>query len=247
MMTFAESRGLKPAAILAAKHPHGERIRYAGGCRCDLCRAANSAYEMARQKERRAGNWNGCVPAEKAKLHMARLTALGVGRRAIAYASDVAETVLMDVRSGRKTKIRALTERRILAVTPEMALDHALIPAAPTWALVDALLKAGFTKCRIAQGIGQNNGALQLGRTQVTVRNAYLVQKLHGDLIDSEAALTDATPTWYWIKQLRGEGYTDKQLARELGFADGELRIGKSRVSLCLARQVVAMHERLTT
>jgi len=29
---------------------HGTRARYRRGCRCDQCRAANSAYELSRRK-----------------------------------------------------------------------------------------------------------------------------------------------------------------------------------------------------
>lgn len=241
------ARGLRPAAALAAGRDHGDRLRYVAGCRCSLCRAANSAYERERQTARLAGDWNGIVPAAKARSYMAHLSAQGVGRRAIAIASDVSHTVLQEIRTGRKTKIRALTERRILAVTVDMALDGALVPAKETWALVDALLKAGFTKRQIAHGIGQTNGALQLSREQVTVRNADQVRKLHARLIDSDEALTDAKPTWRLLDHLRIEGYTDKQLCRALGLPDDVLQISKIRISLRMVRLVKQVHERLTT
>ena len=67
--SFLAQRGLKPASELAAKRPHGDRLRYVAGCRCDLCRKANSTYERERQKARAAGDWNGIVDAAKARQH----------------------------------------------------------------------------------------------------------------------------------------------------------------------------------
>lgn len=240
------ARGLKPVADYAQQRQHGDRLRYIAGCRCDLCRKANSAYERSRQQARRLGDWNGIVPAGKARTHMLALQALGVGRRTIADVTDIAETILSEIRAGTRKNIRARTERLILAVTADMAADGALLPAAPTWALVKALVRSGFTKLSLARRLGQKGQGLQLGKEFVTVRNAERVKKLHRELMASDEALIPAGPTLRFINELRGEGFTDKQLARHLGFADGELRIGRQRVTRGLAQQVSAMHERLT-
>lgn len=240
------ARGLKPVSAYAQQREHGDRLRYIAGCRCDLCRKANSAYERSRQQARRSGDWNGIVSAGKARAHMLALQAQGIGRRAIADVTDIAETILSDVRAGTRPNIRARTERLILAVTPEMAADGALVPAAPTWSLVAELVRAGFTKHSLARRLGQKGQGLQLGKDYVTVRNAERLKKLHRELMDSDEALIPAGPTLRLIDELRREGFTDKQLARQLGSADGELRIGRQRVTKGLALQVAAMHERLT-
>jgi len=184
-------RGLKPVSILAAGRPHGDRLRYVAGCRCAECRAANAAYERGRQAERAAGNWNGVVSAERARHYLKQLSAQGVGRRAVAEASDVSHSILTEVRTGRRTQIRALTERRILAVTVGMALDHALIPAGPTWRLIGELTAAGFSQVFLAQRLGYKR-ALQFDRKEVTVRNAARVRRLHRELIDSDEALVSS-------------------------------------------------------
>lgn len=62
-MNAIESRGLKPVAELAEQRSHGDRLKYLAGCRCVPCRAANSRYEVARAAARKAGDWNGLVPA----------------------------------------------------------------------------------------------------------------------------------------------------------------------------------------
>lgn len=145
------ARGLKPVGEYAQRRAHGDRLRYLGGCRCDLCRKANSTYERARQIARRAGDWNGIVPAAKARAHMLVLQKQGLGRRTIADVTDIAETVLVGIRAGTRTNIRARTERLILGVTNDMAADHANVQASPSWKLINELLRAGFTKVSLAR------------------------------------------------------------------------------------------------
>lgn len=173
---------LKPAAELGAEKPHGARLRYMGGCRCDACRKANSAYENERQKARRAGDWNGIVPADRARAHLLALSRSGVGRRTVRDCSDVADTVLHAVRTGRKTHIRARTERLILAVTKAQAADHALIPAKPSMRLIAELREEGYTVKFLAQRLGYTNPSLQFNERRITVRNADRIKRLHLEL-----------------------------------------------------------------
>ena len=171
-------RGLRSAEDLAAERPHGTRLRYLGGCKCFKCRRANSDYERARTAARAAGDWNGLVDAIAARKHILALSKKGIGRRMVAEASDVAQTVIAEVRAGKKLKIRARTERRILAVTPACRGDAALVPAGPTWERIRWLLEEGFTKSRIAIELGKKTRALQLNRDWVTARNAAAVEAL---------------------------------------------------------------------
>lgn len=243
--SFLAQRGLKPAAELAANRPHGERLRYIGGCRCDLCRKANTNYERERQKARAAGDWNGIVDASKAREHLLKLSEQGVGRRAVSAASDVAETVLMDIRSGAKSRIRARTERQILAVTPEMASDHALVDAGPTRKLIRDLLKAGFTKSRLSAEMGTNGRALQLAKDQVTVRNAARMASVHARLMASDEVLVPAGQSLRRLKALRGEEFTEKQLARWLELPDDEYKIPARRLARGLEQRILTLFERL--
>lgn len=172
------ARGLRPIAELAADRPHGTRLRYLAGCKCFHCRRANSDYERERQAARAAGDWNGFVDASAARAHLRKLARRGVGKRMVASVSDVALSVLQDVRSGRKRRIRARTERKILAVTTAARGDKALVPAGPTWERIEWLLSEGFTKGRIALELGRKTRALQINRHRVTVRNAAKVEAL---------------------------------------------------------------------
>lgn len=178
-MTAARPDGLKPASVLGASRDHGDRLRYVGGCRCDLCRKANSAYECARKKAREAGDWNGMVDAEKARKHLLMMSRKGVGKRAVHDATDVALSVLLDIRTGRKLRIRARTERLILGVTTACRSDAAKIPAERTHALIADLLEEGYTRKRICQERGVKLPAIQLGKRRVLVKTAAQIERIH--------------------------------------------------------------------
>lgn len=173
---------LKPASELAAAKPHGVRLRYMGGCRCDACRRANTLYETERAKARKAGDWNGIVPADRARAHMKALYRQGVGRRTIQACTDIADTVLSEIRTGRKKRIRARTERLILAVTKAQAADHALISSKKSHALIAELLAEGYTTKFLAKRLGYVNPTLQFNERQITVRNAGRIERLHREL-----------------------------------------------------------------
>jgi hypothetical protein len=165
----------------AAQRPHGTRARYMGGdCRCLLCRAANSRYECDRRRRRAEGDWSGIVPASRARTHMRQLSRIGVGRNSVAAAADVSRTILAHIRSGRRRKIRASTERKILAVDAQARADGALVPAGPTWRLLDNLIESGYTKTQIAAWLGSRTKfpALHFPRTWIEARTASNVERL---------------------------------------------------------------------
>lgn len=173
------ARGLRPASELAADRLHGERLRYVGGCRCELCRAANTRYENGRRAARKAGDWNGVVPADRARAHIRKLKKHGLGRRAIAEAAGVREQMVWEIRKGRKLRLRARAERRILAVTKEMISDRALVPAKRLWDRINQLLEEGYTKTFIKDQLGYKSSGLQFNRSRVTARNRENVERLY--------------------------------------------------------------------
>lgn len=177
-MSGIPNRGLRSAEQLGRRRAHGERLRYMAGCRCFHCRRANSDYERQRGIARRNGDWNGIVSAAKARHHMLELRRQGVGRRSIQASTDIANSVLSEIVAGRKRRIRARTERLILAVTIQQAADGAYVDARKTWVQIRQLLREGFTKARISAEIRQAGRALQLGKRRVTVRNAAAVNRL---------------------------------------------------------------------
>jgi hypothetical protein len=182
----------RPADLPSSAHfqqlPCGTRAKYvAGGCHCMLCRAANSRYECERAAARKRGEGNGLVSAARAQAHLRWLLSKhGVGRRAVRAASDVGETTLQEIRSGRKTKIRAQTERRILAVDRLCVSDHALVPARRAWALLKRLKADGYPALRLVRFLGGKSSGLQFGRVMMTARNVRRVERLYRELMAEE-------------------------------------------------------------
>lgn len=247
-MTTHILNGLRPVAALAADRPHGDRLRYMAGCRCKECRGANTAYEKQRAIARKAGDWNGFVGAARARSHLAVLSAAGVGRRQVADASGVADSILFKIISGDRAQIRARTERSILAVTQAAAADRALIDAGPTWVLLDELLATGYTKTQLAHELGYKTHALQIGQHQVTVRNAFDVQRLHQRLRRVPAAKAEQA-----ILELREEGYRLDRIhamAADLAKRDGmpvpDFQIHGQFIHAAGADLIARLHAELT-
>lgn len=168
---FRARRGIRPMAAFADR-PHGTRLRYMAGCKCFQCRRANSDYERERGAARARGEWNGIVSAERAREHLLALRRKRIGTRAISATTDVSRTQLNNILAGRQTQLRAQTERRILACTREAARgDRHLVPAGPTWRLIEKLLEEGYTKTRIANEMGLR--CIQLCKTKITARSAH--------------------------------------------------------------------------
>lgn len=176
-------RGLRPVAILGAEKPHGVRLRYMAGCRCLPCRMANANYETARSKARRAGEWNGVVDAAEARQHILRLGRAGVGYKVLADSANVARSVVAKIRSGERTRARAMSVKRILAVTTACRSDAALVSAAGTWRYIGLLREEGYTKAAIARMLGCKNAALQIRKDRVTVRTAARVAALYRKVV----------------------------------------------------------------
>lgn len=156
---------------------HGARARYTSGCRCLLCRAANSSYERDRATARKQGDRRAMVDATRARRHMESLSRRNVGTRIVADIAQLTRTVVLRIRSGEARHIRQDTEKRILAITPDCLGDGALIDARPTWLMLDDLLRGGYTKLQIAEWLGV--GKLQFSRKQVTARTAQRVRQLY--------------------------------------------------------------------
>ncbi len=258
-----EARGMKPVTELARQRPHGDRLRYMAGCRCPACRGANTAYERMRARARKAGLGNPIVPADEARAHLKALSAAGVGRQTVADATNISSAIVQMIAAGTRVQIRMATARKILAVTPDCKADGTRIDAAPTWALIHALIKAGDTKLSIARALGQKGGGLQLSRKTVTVRNAEKVRRHHDRRmaeIAAEREAAQAAPdrtapvpvgrTREYLAWLREELGHPKRIARAIGCTEDALRsvLDHPRIRTVpreLAEQVEAAYRRL--
>lgn len=161
------------------RYPHGARARYVAGCRCEPCTTANRLYARARAKAQRAGDWNGLVSADRARKHLRALSAKGIGRRAVAAASDLGLTTLQEIGAGRAWQIRARIERAILAVDAGARSDSSFVPAAKTWKLLDELIEEGFSKAELARRLGLKKPALQFRKDRILARTAHRVARFY--------------------------------------------------------------------
>lgn len=161
---------------------HGTRSKYTWGkCRCDLCKAANARYYWDRyQIKRESGETNPLVSARRAREHLRRLRRAGMGRDAVAAATDLAAHTVQEIATGKRRRITLFTERLLLAVTDNLQLDGAMIPSAETKRLLRELLEEGYSEKEIAKHLGYRGRAVPLlRRDKITVRNAARVRRLH--------------------------------------------------------------------
>jgi hypothetical protein len=165
--------------------PHGVRARYVAGCRCDDCRRANREYAASRAKAKVYGRDNGLVDAAPVRAHLRALSRKGVGRRAVAAATDVAESLIQLVVRGQQKQVRATTARRLLAVTAQARGDASLVPAGPTWKRLEALLVTRFTEAGLARRLGSKAKApkIQIRRDKVLASTEAKVERLYREVM----------------------------------------------------------------
>ena len=178
------ARGLKPVTELGVRRPHGDRLRYLAGCKCQDCRRANTRYESERARARKNGDWNGFVSADRARRHMLKLSRQGIGRRAVSIAADVSTGMICAIRSKKQKRIRARNERRILAVKKSDACDHSFVPARRTWKLISMLQTEGYKTKDLARQLGYAGRTIQFKKTRVLVLTAFRVERLYRRLTE---------------------------------------------------------------
>lgn len=176
--------GLKSHRVLGRRKPHGTRLRYLSGCKCWRCTKANRNYERERQKARAAGDWNGIVPAEKARRHLELLRTVGIGRRTVAQATGIAQSILTGIRSGKRRNLRARSERRILAVRKDALPGRTRIVIGPTRRLLRELYATGYTVSDLCECLGyKSRYSLQLQPSWITLTKARRIESLYWALI----------------------------------------------------------------
>lgn len=170
----------RPSDLPTIEHyAHGKRARYVCGCRCEKCRTANRLYARSRAKAIIFHGKDSIVSAQATRQHLLYLSRHEVGRRAVAAASGVSETIIQQIRSGNKKTIRASTQNAILGVTTGCLSDHAHVSAKSTWQMLDELLREGFTKTELARRLGYKTPSLQMKRTRITAKTHVRVERFY--------------------------------------------------------------------
>ncbi|MCW5959306.1 MAG: hypothetical protein KIS76_04035 [Pyrinomonadaceae bacterium] len=170
---------LKPHAELYSAKPHGTRLRYMSGCKCVPCKAANSTYEVGRAKARKNGEWNGIVPADRARRHIAHLSKVGIGYKTVADIAGMAHSTVFKIQSGRRKNLRKQNESAILSIDETALPDSALVDARPTWKKINWLLEGGFTKKSLARALGYKAPAIQFRKSKIRAKTALKIEQFY--------------------------------------------------------------------
>jgi hypothetical protein len=124
----------------------------------------------------------GLTDATRTRNHLLKLQSERISLNTVALATNLSRVILRNIRSGKQTRVRAGTERLILAVSKEVIPDCVLVDAKPTWELINELLEEEFTPDLIARKLGFSSGRIEVSRCKVSVRMANAVRQLHNKL-----------------------------------------------------------------
>lgn len=159
---------------------HGTRSRYVAGCRCEPCAASNRKYASLRERygwaDQVASRW---VEPNHAHAHILWLRSQGVGLRTISEQSGVARSTLAKL--GRRNRISATSEARILAVQPAPRR----VDGTGTRRRLQALIAVGWSGASLAARMGwstSNLWTLILGDGLVAARTAAKVAGVYDEL-----------------------------------------------------------------
>lgn len=164
----------------------------------------------------------GGVDVSRARAHLLSLRLAGVGYKSVSAASDVAPSTICRVLAGEGT-IRRQTERALLAVDASAIADHSLVDGATTRAILAWLVARGFTREHLAELLGSNSRALQVGKADrvlaITEARAMRLQRrvLAGE-VQPERATVDASEERAWIALLLERGVPARHLSERLGY-----------------------------
>lgn len=220
---------------------HGTRARYvfgatgtlAGqGCRCEPCRDANRLY--ARERDRRLKLLEPAdgthIDAGAARDHLLWLRDQGVGLRTVERKTGLARNTLRQIVTGSSARCSARTERLVLGVGRSAG---ALVDATDTWARINDLLDAGWSRAAIARALhGPQAKALQLRRDRIFADNARAVARIHAEALPQLCGRPHrrlvpgaaSGPRYPFATLAAAVGVTDAALARQLGLRASRVR-----------------------
>jgi len=173
---------------MSTNKPHGNRVKYTAGCRCDLCRKANARYSSKRNHAAKFGDWNGLVDAAPARKYLVEISKAGVGRRAVSATTDIPQSTLSKISSGHRLHIRKRNFDKIMSVTVDSASDSALISSRATWMQVDELLEEGFSVLKLSQVLGLSRQTLTTRRSHILACTAARVDRFYRSIMKEAAA-----------------------------------------------------------
>jgi hypothetical protein len=174
------------------------RSSYVNGCRCSICRAANTEYCKTRRKTGLSKEREVSVDASRARDYLITLSEAGMGRLSVHKACGVSQRILWEIATGKKARILCSTQARILAVKPDQSMPRGvLVDADVTRQQIEELLANGFTKKTLAVRLHHH-------------QNRARLRILEGDKVRASSALN--VNNLYQLtmsEEGRGEGIFD--------------------------------------
>lgn len=172
---------------------HGTRSKYAAGCRCQPCTAANRTYARQLARHHRRVNYGieprtvTLIDATETRQHLTWLLQQGIGTRSLADHLGLSRSAIHRILNGSRTHIRPGTADQILAMG-----RHRIPTAQPARALIDAttalhqirqLLELGHRPAHLAKALGYQTRALQLPTNgRITKARAERINTLYQQL-----------------------------------------------------------------
>ena len=175
----------------AGKREHGTRAKYTiESCRCEPCTIANRVYarNLAREHAARAYGLDvepRLIDPTPSRERLLLLRRNGIGLRTVEKLTGLdREGTLQQIISGETKRVRPDTYDLIMSITYDDRPGGTLIPAGPTWQLLNKLIKAGHTRTAIATAIaGKPTCSLQIQRKRVRLDTARKVEQAYRELM----------------------------------------------------------------
>jgi hypothetical protein len=137
------------------------------------------------------------ISTEKALEHIRWLQSQGVGIKTISRASTVSGSVINRMIDGDIERTRRSTTAKILSVGPDVVTNGARMRADDTMALVGILVDAGYTRGWIAEKLGAQSAALQVGRAGwISVGKARAIHRIYLRAAKRDSHLPGIDPTF---------------------------------------------------
>lgn len=196
--------------------PHGVRARYVCGCRCEACRAANTAYYHQRQARLKA----------LATDVTPQLTPWGRRCRGIGSGRD---------REHCWTMLRKDSTGGLCAACREKLAAGQLVRATRAKRRLRTLSRKGigYKSVAAASDVGKTLIAWILSGRKTWIRRSTeqrILAVTAAAIADS--AFVPAARTWKLVERLRRDhGFSKAELARRLGYKSPALQLGRERVT----------------
>ena len=184
--------------MIAGKREHGTRAKYVhDSCRCKPCTNANADYQRELDRERTARAIGYDIPerlidATPTRQHILVLRRNGIGARTITELTGLNRKTVREIADGTTRMVRPDTVDLIMSISYDDRPGATLVPAGPTWQLLNKLIKAGYTRTAIATAIaGKPTRSLQIERKHVQPQTARRVEQVYWELMGERALINN--------------------------------------------------------